>query len=152
MRANYFDFKRNLDKIGKPVDRGQWMMSPQTVNAYYHPMLNEIVFPAAILQQPFFDFRADDAVNYGGIGAAIGHEMTHGFDDQGRKYDKDGNLTDWWTKEDEERFNQRAALLEKQYDRYVVVDDARVDGKLTLGENIADIGGLSISYDAYGGR
>ena len=149
MRARYFGFMLQLEKIGKPVDRGEWHMSPQTVNAYYHPMLNEIVFPAAILQPPFFDFTADDAVNYGGIGAAIGHEMTHGFDDQGRKYDKYGNLKDWWTKDDEERFNKRAEVLEKQYDEYVAVDDVHINGKLTLGENIADLGGLSIAYDAF---
>jgi len=149
LRADHFEFKRRLAKIGKPVDRSEWQMSPQTVNAYYHPLLNEIAFPAAILQPPFFDFKADDAVNYGGIGAAIGHEMTHGFDDQGRKYDKNGNLKDWWTKEDEKRFNKRAELLAKQYDNYVAVDDAHVNGKLTLGENIADLGGLSISYDAF---
>lgn len=149
MRANRFDFERDLAEVGKPVDRSEWMMAPQTVNAYYHPMLNEIAFPAAILQPPFFDFKADDAVNYGGIGGAIGHEMTHGFDDQGRQYDKEGNLKDWWTKEDEKRFKQRAGLLVKQYDNYAVIDDAHVNGKLTLGENIADLGGLNIAYDAF---
>jgi putative endopeptidase len=148
LRASQFDFKRHLDRIGKAPDRTQWQMSPQTVNAYYHPLLNEIVFPAAILQPPFFDFKADDAINYGGIGCAIGHEMTHGFDDQGRQFDKDGNLKDWWTKEDSEKFNARADLLVKQYDAYVAVDDIHLNGKLTLGENIADLGGL---YVAYGG-
>jgi putative endopeptidase len=148
LRSSQFEFKRHLDRIGKAPDRGQWEMSPQTVNAYYHPLLNEIVFPAAILQPPFFDFKADDAINYGGIGCAIGHEMTHGFDDQGRQFDKDGNLKDWWTKEDNEKFKKRADLLVKQYDAYVAVDDVNVNGKLTLGENIADLGGL---YVAYGG-
>jgi putative endopeptidase len=146
-RASIFEFNRRLKRIGKPPDRTQWQMTPQTVNAYYHPLLNEIVFPAAILQPPFFYFEADDALNYGAIGAAIGHEMTHGYDDQGRQYDKDGNLKDWWTKEDEEKFKARADLMEKQYDGYVAVDDVHVNGKLTLGENIADLGGLHVAYD-----
>jgi putative endopeptidase len=148
IRAEEFDFQRNLDKANKPVDRDEWQMFPQTVNAYYHPLLNEIVFPAAILQPPFFDFKADDAVNYGAIGGVIGHEITHGFDDQGRQYDKEGNMNDWWTKEDEEKFNKRADVLVMQYDAFVVADDVHVNGKLTLGENIADLGGLLIAYDA----
>jgi putative endopeptidase len=148
LRANKFNFNRNLKKIGQPVDREEWNMYPQIVNAFYNPLMNEITFPAGILQPPFFDFKADDAVNYGAIGAAIGHEMTHGFDDQGRQYDKTGNLNDWWTKEDEEKFKARTELLVRQSESYVVVDDAHMDGKLSLGENIADLGGLNIAYDA----
>ncbi len=148
LRANKFNFNRNLKKIGQPVDREEWNMYPQIVNAFYNPLMNEITFPAGILQPPFFDFKADDAVNYGAIGAAIGHEMTHGFDDQGRQYDKAGNLNDWWTKEDEEKFKARTELLVRQSESYVVVDDAHMDGKLSLGENIADLGGLNIAYDA----
>lgn len=148
LRANRFNFNRNLKKLGQPVDREEWNMYPQIVNAFYNPLQNEILFPAGILQPPFFDFKADDAVNYGAIGAAIGHEMTHGFDDQGRQYDKDGNMNDWWTKEDGEKFKARTEVLVRQYESYVVVDDAHMDGKLTLGENIADLGGLNISYDA----
>lgn len=148
IRAQEFDFQRMLDKANKPVDRDEWQMYPQTVNAYYHPLLNEIVFPAAILQPPFFNFKADDSVNYGAIGGVIGHEITHGFDDQGRQYDKEGNMNDWWTKEDEEKFNKRADVLVKQYDAFTVADDVHVNGKLTLGENIADLGGLLIAYDA----
>ncbi len=146
--ADRFLFAREIRKMGKPVDRTEWGMTPQTVNAYYNPGMNEIVFPAAILQPPFFDFKADDAVNYGGIGSVIGHEMTHGFDDQGRLYDKNGNLNDWWTKEDGEKFKARADVLVKQYDQFVAVDNLHVNGSLTLGENIADLGGLNVSYDA----
>ncbi|MFZ0391632.1 MAG: M13 family metallopeptidase [Calditrichia bacterium] len=148
MRAEKFNFKREMDKIGKPVDREEWGMTPQTVNAYYHPMLNEIAFPAAILQPPFFDFKADDPVNYGAIGVVIGHEMTHGFDDKGRQYDAEGNMNDWWTAEDAERFEKRSNLLVDHYNAYVAVDSFTVDGKLTLGENIADLGGVSIAFDA----
>lgn len=148
LKANAFEVQRTLDKINKPVDVTEWHMSPQTVNAYYNPGVNEIVFPAAILQPPFFNFKADDPVNYGAIGAVIGHEMTHGFDDQGRQYDKDGNLKDWWTKEDEERFNERIKFLVEQADNYTVLDTFKINGKLTLGENIADLGGLTIAYDA----
>jgi len=147
IRAGRYEFQRNLAKVNKPADRTEWQMGPQTINAYNNPFLNEIVFPAAILQPPFFDFTADDAVNYGGIGAVIGHEMTHGFDDQGRHYGKDGTLMNWWTKEDEERFAARTDVLVKQYDGYKVADDAPVNGKLTLGENIADLGGLLIGLD-----
>jgi putative endopeptidase len=148
MRASAFEFQRNLAQIGKPVDRSEWGMSPPTVNAYYNPLMNEIVFPAGILQPPFFDANADDAVNYGGIGAVIGHEMTHGFDDQGRQFDADGNLRDWWTPEDGKNYLSRASIVEKQFDGYVVLDSLHVNGKLTLGENIADLGGLTIAYYA----
>ena len=143
-----FEFEYDINKVGKPVDKNEWGMTPQTVNAYYNPSYNEIVFPAAILQPPFFNKDADDAVNYGAIGVVIGHEMTHGFDDQGRKYDKDGNLNDWWTEKDAELFGKETKLLIKQYDNYTILDSLHVDGKLTLGENIADLGGLNISYNA----
>ena len=148
-RANIFSHNEIMKDEGKPVDRTQWGMSPQTVNAYYNPTTNEICFPAAILQPPFFNPEADDAVNYGGIGVVIGHEMTHGFDDQGRNYDKDGNISAWWTKEDEAKFNERAQVLVEQYDKIVVLDTLHADGRYTLGENIADQGGLLISYQAY---
>ena len=148
MRGAEFNFKRELNKIGKPVDRSEWDMSPPTVNAYYNPTMNEIVFPAGILQPPFFDPNADDASNYGGIGAVIGHEMTHGFDDQGRKFDAQGNLRNWWTPEDEKNFNERAQCVEKQFDDYVVEDDLHENGKLELGESIADLGGLNLAYRA----
>ena len=148
-RANVFAHNEMMKDEGQPVDRTEWGMSPQTVNAYYNPTTNEICFPAAILQPPFFNPDADDAVNYGGIGVVIGHEMTHGFDDQGRNYDKDGNISSWWTKEDEEKFNERAEVLVKQYDRIVVLDTLHADGSYTLGENIADQGGLLIAYQAY---
>ena len=148
-RANLFSHYEMMKDEGKPVDRTQWGMSPQTVNAYYNPTTNEICFPAAILQPPFFNPDADDAVNYGGIGVVIGHEMTHGFDDQGRNYDKDGNISAWWTKEDEKKFNEKAQVLVDQYDRIIVLDDLHADGRYTLGENIADQGGLLISYQAY---
>ena len=148
MRGSQFEFRRDLNKIGKPVDRGEWGMSPPTVNAYYSSQRNEIVFPAGILQPPFFDPKADDASNYGGIGSVIGHEMTHGFDDQGRKFDAEGNLRDWWTPEDEKNYEERAACVEKQFDSYVVQDDLHENGKLVLGESIADLGGLKIAYRA----
>lgn len=147
--AGKLEFNRNLAKIGKPVDKTEWGMTPQTVNAYYNPSNNEIVFPAAILQPPFFNKDADEAVNYGAIGVVIGHEMTHGFDDQGRKYDKNGNMNDWWTKEDAERFEKKTKILGRQYDHYTLLDSLHVNGALTMGENIADLGGLNISYDAY---
>lgn len=146
--ANAFEFEKTLEKIGKPVDKSEWGMTPQTVNAYYNPTNNEIVFPAGILQPPFFNKDADDAVNYGAIGVVIGHEMTHGFDDQGRQYDKEGNLNDWWTEDDAKRFAEKTAFLASQYDNYTVLDSMHVDGQLTMGENIADLGGLSISFDA----
>ncbi len=148
MRGAQFEFKRDLNKIGKPVDRTEWGMTPPTVNAYYDPEMNEIVFPAGILQPPFFDPNADDASNYGAMGAVIGHEMTHGFDDEGRKFDAHGNLRDWWTPEDEKNFNERAACVEKQFDTYVVQDDIHENGKLVLGESIADLGGLNLAYRA----
>ncbi|MBI5216628.1 MAG: M13 family metallopeptidase [Ignavibacteriae bacterium] len=148
LRASQFEFKRNLSQIGKPVDRTEWGMSPPTVNAYYNPSMNEIVFPAGILQPPFFDANADDAVNYGGIGAVIGHEITHGFDDQGRKFNADGNMIDWWTDGDSKLYETKAAVVEQQFNNYVALDTQHVNGALTLGENIADLGGLSIAYDA----
>lgn len=148
LNANKFEFIKNIEKIGKPVDKTEWGMTPQTVNAYYNPTNNEIVFPAGILQPPFFNPDADDAVNYGAIGVVIGHEMTHGFDDQGRKYDKDGNLNDWWTEADAQRFGEKTVLLAQQYDNYKLLDSLNVDGQLTMGENIADLGGLNIAYDA----
>lgn len=149
LRAASFEYKRNLDKLGKPVDRGEWGMYPQTVNAYANPLLNEIVFPAAILQPPFFDPNADDAVNYGGIGAVIGHEITHHFDDQGRKFDQNGNLAEWWTPADASRFKALADNLVAQYAAYEPLPGRKVNGELTLGENIADLAGLTIAYDAY---
>ncbi len=149
LAANRFDFNRDLAKLGKPVDRSEWGMTPPTVNAYYNPSGNEIVFPAGILQPPFFDPQADDASNYGGIGAVIGHEMTHGFDDQGRQFDGDGNLKDWWTAADKKRFQQRADGVAAQFDGFVAVDDAHVNGHLTLGEDIADLGGVKIAYLAF---
>lgn len=148
VRSNVFDMEYYLADAGKPVDKARWHMSPQTVNAYYNPTTNEICFPAAILQPPFFNLDADDAVNYGAIGVVIGHEMTHGFDDQGRNYDKDGNLQDWWTPEDATRFTERADVLVKQYDTILVLDSVHANGRFTLGENIADQGGLLVSYTA----
>jgi putative endopeptidase len=149
LRSTEFEYRRNLNKLGKPVDRGEWGMYPQTVNAYANPLLNEIVFPAAILQPPFFDPNADDAVNYGGIGAVIGHEISHHFDDQGRKFDPKGNLADWWTPADVDRFKVHTDKLVAQYGAYEPLPGAKVNGELTLGENIADLAGLTIAYDAY---
>ena len=149
IRSNQFETAFNYSKINKPVDKSQWYMSPQTVNAYYSPNMNEIVFPAAILQPPFFFLKGDDAVNYGAIGVVIGHEMTHGFDDKGRKFDKVGNLTDWWTEEDSKLFDARAKVLADQFSSFIVLDSIHADGKLSLGENIADLGGLNISYQAF---
>ncbi|MBX7242667.1 MAG: M13 family metallopeptidase [Bacteroidia bacterium] len=149
MNSNAFEYKRNLAKLGKPVDRTEWGMPPQQVNAYYNPSNNEIVFPAGILQPPFFDMEADDAMVYGAIGAVIGHEMTHGFDDQGRQYDADGNLKDWWTEEDAKKFEAKTQVIVEQFNNYVVLDTVNVNGKLTTGENIADLGGLCIAYDAF---
>ncbi len=150
-RANAFEFNRDLAKLGKPVDRSEWGMTPQTVNAYYNPLFNEIVFPAAILQPPFFDMKADDAVNYGGIGAVIGHEIGHGFDDQGSKYDGDGNMKNWWTDADRGEFEKRAKMLIEQYNGFAPAQlpDKHVNGALTIGENIGDLGGLTIAYKAY---
>ena len=149
LAAARFNHAWDMAKIGKPVDRSEWGMTPQTVNAYYNPLMNEIVFPAAILQPPFFDPKADPALNYGGIGAVIGHEMMHGYDDQGSQFDAQGNFHNWWTPGDQERFAARTARLVKQFDDYVSIDGLHVKGQLTLGENIADLGGLNVSWDAY---
>jgi putative endopeptidase len=152
LRAMKYDFRKGplgLDKAGTPVDRTTWYMHPQTINAYYDPGMNEIVFPAAILQPPFFGMNADDAENYGAIGAVIGHEMTHGFDDTGRKYDRDGDLRDWWTDEDEKKFTRKAQVIIDQYSAQEVLPGLTANGRLTLGENIADFGGLTIAYHAY---
>jgi predicted metalloendopeptidase len=149
MRARAFRHAQSVERLGQPVDRTRWQMTPQTVNAYYNSNNNEIVFPAAILGPPFFDPNADDAVNYGGIGGVIGHEISHAFDDQGRKSDGAGNLTDWWTADDAQAFQQRAVRLAAQYDRYVPVDTLHVNGKQTLGENIGDLSGLAVAYRAY---
>ncbi len=149
LNSQAFEFRYQMNKVGKPVDREEWGMTPQTVNAGYYPNKNEIVFPAGILQPPFFNLDADDAVNYGAIGMVIGHEMTHGFDNQGRQFDKDGNLRDWWTKDDSKAFEDRAAILIDQYNHYEVLDSAFVNGKLTLGENIADLGGATVAFNAY---
>jgi putative endopeptidase len=148
-RAIAFENARDLNKIGKPVDRSEWQMTPPTVNAYYDATMNEIVFPAGILQPPFYDPKADDAVNYGGMGAAIGHEITHGFDDEGSQFDAKGNLREWWTKEDRKNFDERASCVRKQFDGYEVEPGLHENGKLVLGESIADLGGLAISYAAY---
>jgi predicted metalloendopeptidase len=146
LRANVFEHRRLVTRIGKPVDRGEWTMAPHIVNAYYRRELNEIVFPAGILQPPFFDAKADDALNYGAIGAVIGHEITHGFDDNGRRFDAQGNMRDWWTGTDARGYLERARRIEEQYTAFVGVDGLHVNGKLTLGENISDIGGLKIAY------
>ncbi|WP_157274055.1 M13 family metallopeptidase [Pedobacter sp. BAL39] len=148
-RATEFEYKRNLDKLGKPVDRTVWGMTPQTVNAYYNPTMNEIVFPAAILQPPFFDMNAEDAVNYGGIGAVIGHEIGHGFDDQGSTFDGDGVMRNWWTEKDNTEFKKRTSALVAQYSDFKVFPDLNVNGDFTLGENIGDLGGLTIALKAY---
>lgn len=148
LRSNEFEFQHQLSKIGKPLDRQEWGMTPPTVNAYYNPLENNINFPAGILQPPFYDFKADDALNFGGIGAVIGHELTHGFDDQGRQFDKDGNLSDWWTPQDAKAFEQRAQCLVDEYSSFVATDDVHLNGKLTLGENTADNGGLRIALMA----
>ncbi|MBS1614657.1 MAG: M13 family metallopeptidase [Bacteroidetes bacterium] len=144
-----WDYNYQINKLGKPVDRSEWQMTPPTVNAYYNPAFNEIVFPAGILQYPFFDEQADDAVNYGGIGAVIGHEMTHGFDDQGRQYDANGNLKNWWTPADSAAFVQRANKVVQQFNNYTVLDTVHVNGELTEGENLADLGGVAIAYEAF---
>lgn len=149
IRSSEHEHRRAMKKLHGPIDRGEWFMYPQTVNAYFAPTMNDIVFPAAILQAPFFDASADDAVNYGSIGAVIGHEITHGFDDEGSKFDAKGNLKSWWTAEDRTRFEKKAKVVERQFNQYEVADGVKVNGKLTLGENIADLGGLSIAYDAY---
>jgi putative endopeptidase len=148
-RASEFEYQRNLNKLGKPIDRGEWGMTPQTLDAYYNPELNEIVFPAAILQPPYFDPKADDASNYGSIGAVIGHEISHGFDDQGAQYDGDGNLRDWWTKEDHEKFAAKTKALVAEYSAFEPVPGYHINGELTLGENIADNSGLAVAFKAY---
>lgn len=148
-RAHQFEWERMLRKLPKKPDRREWLMTPPTVNAYFNPTMNEIVFPAGIMQSPFFDAKADDAFNYGAIGSVIGHEITHGFDDEGRKFDEKGNLKNWWTKKDKARFVRKAEVLRKQYDGFVAVDGMRVNGKLTLGENIADLGGLVMAFKAF---
>jgi predicted metalloendopeptidase len=149
MRANSFEVQRDLSRVGKPVDRGEWVLLPQAVDAGYVAAMNEVVFPAGILQPPFFNPEADDAINYGAIGAVIGHEMTHGFDDQGRQYDANGNLVDWWSPEDLQNFQKRAACIVNQFDSFEVEPDLHVNGKLVVGEAIADLGGLSIAYAAF---
>ncbi|MBS1492585.1 MAG: M13 family metallopeptidase [Bacteroidetes bacterium] len=149
MNARRFNYRRNMNKIGKPVDREEWGMFPHLVNASYNSSKNDITFPAGILQPPFFDPNADDALNYGGIGGVIGHEITHGFDDSGRKYDADGNLTDWWTEEDAKNYTMRADKVVEQFNEYVAVDTSHVNGQLTLGENIADLGGMVIAYKSF---
>ena len=148
-RSSKVDFDYMISKFNKPLDKDEWLMNVQTVNAYYNPATNEICFPAAILQPPFFNMNADDAVNYGAIGVVIGHEMTHGFDDQGRQYDKDGNLVDWWTEEDAKRFDERTQVMVDFFDNIIVLDTVHANGRFTLGENIADNGGLHVSWQAY---
>jgi putative endopeptidase len=146
--GNAFEVRRNLDKLGQPIDRNEWGMAPQTINAYYNPLQNEIVFPAAIMQPPMFDGSADDAVNYGAMGGVIGHEFMHGFDDQGSRFDAQGNMKSWWTSEDRQGFEARTKKLVAQYGGYVAVDDLKVNGELTLGENIGDLAGLTMAYHA----
>lgn len=149
LRCNEISYMRMIDKMGKPINKDEWFMSPQTVNAYYNPVQNEIVFPAAILQPPFYDPNADDALNYGGIGGVIGHELTHGFDDQGNRYDADGNLNNWWTPSDSANFRSKADRVIAQFDAYEPLEGMNINGSLTVGENIADLGGLVIAYNAY---
>jgi putative endopeptidase len=149
LASNVFDYKYMISKLGKPVDKTEWGMTPPTVNAYYNPAFNEIVFPAGILQYPFFDKNADDAAIYGAIGGVIGHEMTHGFDDQGCQYAADGNLKNWWTPEDKSKFDAKTTMVKEQYNGYTILDGKHVNGELTLGENIADLGGVTIGYEAY---
>jgi putative endopeptidase len=147
-RAAAFEQHRRIARVGQPVDRSEWRMTPPTVNAYFNPLQNEIVFPAGILQPPFFDVSLDDAVNYGAIGVVIGHEITHGYDDEGRKYDADGNLNEWWTEADAKEFDARAQKVVDEYNAFETLPGVHVNGKLTLGENLADLGGVSIAYDA----
>ncbi|MDH5609150.1 MAG: M13 family metallopeptidase, partial [Cyclobacteriaceae bacterium] len=143
-----FEFGESLKDLGQPVDKKEWGMSPQTVNAYFNPLNNEIVFPAAILQPPFYNYKADAAMNYGGMGAVIGHEISHGFDDQGSRFDPEGNMVNWWTEEDQQQFESRTSQLVAQFDSYQPLDSVFVQGRLTLGENIGDLGGLNAAYDA----
>jgi endothelin-converting enzyme/putative endopeptidase len=148
-RANQFEFRRQMNRIGKPLDKSEWSMTPPTVNAYYNPLENNINFPAGILQPPFYNAKADPALNYGAAGGVIGHELTHGFDDEGRQFDAQGNLKDWWTAVDAKGFEERAACIVDEYSNFTAVDDVKVNGKLTLGENAADNGGLRIALMAY---
>ena len=148
-RAREFEFHHDLGKIGKPVDRGEWGMTPPTVNAEYNPQRNDINFPAGVLQPPLFDAKSDAAPNYGNTGGTIGHELTHAFDDEGRQFDAHGNLTDWWTPEDAKNFEQRASCISDQYSGYTIIDDIKINGKLTLGEDVADLGGLLLAYMAW---
>ena len=148
-RAALMEYNRELAKLGQPIDKTEWGMTPQTVNAYYNPTLNEIVFPAAILQPPFFDLNAEDAINYGSIGAVIGHEIGHGFDDKGSTFDGDGAMRNWWTENDREEFKKRTSALVSQYDSFEALPGLNVNGEFTLGENIGDLGGLSIALKAY---
>ncbi|WP_317043408.1 M13 family metallopeptidase [Nonlabens spongiae] len=138
----------NMSKLGEPVDKSEWFMAPQTVNAYYNPYYNEIVFPAAILQPPFYNYEADPAINFGGMGAVIGHEISHGFDDSGAKFDAEGNMTNWWTDKDKEQFEARGNQLADQFDAIEVMPGVNINGKFTLGENIGDLGGVNAAYDA----
>jgi endothelin-converting enzyme/putative endopeptidase len=149
LAANQFESQRDLNKIGKPVDRNEWLMTPPTVNAYYEPSMNEMVFPAGILQPPFFNRQAAAAVNYGAIGMVMGHELTHGFDDEGRQFDAHGNLKDWWSPQVGKEFDRRAQCVVDQYNGFTAVGDLHVNGKLTLGENIADLGGIKLAHRAY---
>ena len=144
-----FEYNKEVNRMGKPVDKKKWDMTPPTINAYYNPANNEIVFPAGILQFPFFDFAADDAVNYGGIAAVIGHELTHGFDDEGRLYGADGNLKDWWSEEDNTKFTDKAQKVIEQFNGFTVNDSLHINGELTVGENLADLGGINIAYEAF---
>jgi predicted metalloendopeptidase len=148
-RANEWEHAREVAKLGQPIDRNEWGMTPQTVNAYYSPAMNEIVFPAARLQPPFFQLTADDAINYGAVGGVIGHEISHGFDDKGSQFDGDGNLVDWWTDADRSRFEERTKVLVEQYNQYSPVEGMTVNGELTLGENIGDLSGVAMAYRAY---
>jgi putative endopeptidase len=149
MATSAWEYNYELNKLGKPVDRAEWGMTAPTVNAYYNPAFNEIVFPAGILQFPFFDANADDAINYGGIGAVIGHEITHGFDDQGKQYNAEGNLANWWTPADSANFDKKANVMVDQFNKMIVIDTCHANGKLTEGENLADLGGINIAYEAF---
>jgi endothelin-converting enzyme/putative endopeptidase len=149
LRASQFEDRRQLAKIGKPLDRGEWGMTPPTVNAYYNPQMNDINFPAGVLQPPLYDAKMDEAPNYGNTGSTIGHELTHGFDDEGRQFDAQGNLKDWWTEKDGAEFNRRAKCISDQYSGYIAVGDIHINGKLTLGEDVADLGGTMLAYYAW---
>jgi putative endopeptidase len=149
-RATEFEHRRQIAKIGKPVDHGEWEISPTTVDAYYNPQMNDINFPAGVLQPPLYDLKMDDAPNYGNTGGTIGHELTHGFDDEGSQFDARGNLKDWWKKEDREKFDERTKCVSDQYSKYVVVEDVHINGRLTMGEDVADLGGEILAYMAWG--